>query len=70
LWALLGGLSGLLAGMVLGGTLGCKLGITDPWLLLALSLDRGILIGVFGAIFVGTVALADGFIQSRRKPRS
>jgi hypothetical protein len=56
--------------MVLGGTLGYKLGVSDPWLLLALSLDRGILIGVFGAIFVGTVALADGFIQSRRKPRS
>ncbi len=68
LWSLMGGVCGAASGAMLGFMFGSRLGMGNPNAVASLAVDRALIIGVAGAIFVGGVALIDGLIQSRRKP--
>jgi hypothetical protein len=70
LWALLGGVFGLLPGAIIGTMIGMQVGPGDPSVVTIWAMDRALLMGVVGAVFVGGVAFLEGLFKLRQKPPS
>ena len=65
LWGLLGALIGVAAGLIVGTTLSFKAGLSTMAETVYLAVEHAILMGLFGGVFVGGVALLEGWF---RKP--